>query len=144
MASQGPREDDMSPRLDDRRAARLWPCWRLSGAVLRHGERSRFAALWGNATDSTAAIILWKLRIPRVVMAFLAGAALATSGMAFQAMFRNPLATPFTLGVASGASLGAAALHPSAVGPSSVLGVSGVSLCRLGRGGCCRSSWSTG
>ena len=41
-------------------------------------------------------------------MAFLAGSALATSGMAFQAMFRNPLATPFTLGVSSGASLGAA------------------------------------
>ena len=52
--------------------------------------------------------ILWKLRIPRVAMAFLAGTALATSGMAFQAMFRNPLATPFTLGVSSGASLGAA------------------------------------
>ena len=41
-------------------------------------------------------------------MAFLAGTALATSGMAFQAMFRNPLATPFTLGVSSGAALGAA------------------------------------
>jgi iron complex transport system permease protein len=41
-------------------------------------------------------------------MALLAGAALAASGLAFQAMFRNPLAEPFTLGVASGASLGAA------------------------------------
>ena len=51
--------------------------------------------------------ILWQIRLPRVAMAFLAGAALATAGMAFQAMFRNPLATPFTLGVASGASLGA-------------------------------------
>jgi iron complex transport system permease protein len=43
-----------------------------------------------------------------VVMAFMAGTALAVSGMVFQAMFRNPLATPFTLGVSSGASLGAA------------------------------------
>jgi iron complex transport system permease protein len=52
--------------------------------------------------------IFWKLRVPRVIMGFLAGSALALSGMAFQAVFRNPLATPFTLGVASGASLGAA------------------------------------
>lgn len=52
--------------------------------------------------------IFWNLRLPRMCVAFLAGAALAVSGMAFQAIFRNPLATPFTLGVASGASLGAA------------------------------------
>ena len=52
--------------------------------------------------------ILIQIRIPRVLAAFLAGAALAASGMAFQALFRNPLATPFTLGVSSGASLGAA------------------------------------
>lgn len=62
--------------------------------------------LW-DGTDSTAAKILWKIRLPRVAIAMLAGAALAASGMVFQAMFRNPLATPFTLGVASGASLGA-------------------------------------
>lgn len=51
--------------------------------------------------------VFWQIRVPRVLTAFLAGAALALSGMAFQAIFRNPLATPFTLGVASGASLGA-------------------------------------
>lgn len=53
--------------------------------------------------------ILTQLRIPRVLFAFIAGAGLALCGMVFQAMFHNPLATPFTLGVASGASLGAAA-----------------------------------
>ena len=53
--------------------------------------------------DST---IFWNIRLPRNLTAFLAGAGLALSGMAFQAMFRNPLATPFTLGVSSGASLG--------------------------------------
>lgn len=52
--------------------------------------------------------IFWSLRVPRVLVAFLAGAGLAVSGMTFQALFRNPLATPFTLGVASGAALGAA------------------------------------
>ena len=49
--------------------------------------------------------ILRQIRIPRVALAFLAGASLALCGMAFQSMFRNPLATPFTLGVSSGASL---------------------------------------
>jgi iron complex transport system permease protein len=51
--------------------------------------------------------VFWKLRVPRAVAAFLAGAGLALSGMVFQALFRNPLATPFTLGVSSGASFGA-------------------------------------
>jgi len=63
--------------------------------------------LFSDDADVTRLNILWKMRIPRVAMGFLAGAALAVSGMAFQAMFRNPLATPFTLGVSSGASLGA-------------------------------------
>jgi len=64
------------------------------------------STLWRGGDDG-ASLILWEFRIPRVSIGFLAGAALASSGMAFQAMFRNPLATPFTLGVASGASLGA-------------------------------------
>lgn len=52
--------------------------------------------------------IFWDIRVPRIFVAFLAGAGLAVSGMVFQAMFRNPLATPFTLGVSSGAAFGAA------------------------------------
>ncbi len=75
-----------------------------------------FSAFWGEADDYTKVDVLWRFRIPRVLMAFLAGAGLAASGMAFQAMFRNPLATPFTLGVASGAALGAATcIHLSQV-----------------------------
>jgi iron complex transport system permease protein len=54
-----------------------------------------------------AAEVFWTLRVPRTVAAFLAGAGLALGGLVFQALFRNPLATPFTLGVASGAALGA-------------------------------------
>jgi len=53
-------------------------------------------------------MIIYELRIPRMLFGFIAGSGLALCGMVFQAMFRNPLATPFTLGVASGASLGAA------------------------------------
>jgi iron complex transport system permease protein len=52
--------------------------------------------------------IFFGLRVPRVCTAFCAGAGLSLCGMVFQALFRNPLADPFTLGVASGASCGAA------------------------------------
>jgi iron complex transport system permease protein len=53
-------------------------------------------------------VILWHIRVPRVLAACIAGAALALGGAAFQALFRNPLAAPFTLGVASGAAFGVA------------------------------------
>jgi len=107
VASQGPRQDEIAPG---------WTIGTLFGlAVLSVAwapfwgmESIPFGALWDKTDDSVAAYILWNLRIPRVLMAFLAGAGLAASGMVFQAMFRNPLATPFTLGVSSGASLGAA------------------------------------
>ena len=51
---------------------------------------------------------LWQLRAPRILLAALAGAGLSVAGCAFQSLFANPLATPDTLGVASGASFGAA------------------------------------
>ena len=51
---------------------------------------------------------LYNIRIPRILMALLAGAGLSASGAAFQSLFSNPLATPDTLGVANGASFGAA------------------------------------
>ena len=52
--------------------------------------------------------VLLNIRLPRVALAMLAGAGLAVSGAAFQSLFSNPLATPDTLGVATGASFGAA------------------------------------
>ncbi|TYB30951.1 MAG: iron ABC transporter permease [Candidatus Mcinerneyibacterium aminivorans] len=51
--------------------------------------------------------IFWNLRVPRVIFAFLIGGILTLSGLIFQSVFKNDLATPFTLGVASGASFGA-------------------------------------
>jgi len=51
--------------------------------------------------------ILYIARLPRVLAGALVGASLASSGVVFQALLRNPLATPFTLGVSAGASLGA-------------------------------------
>lgn len=59
------------------------------------------------AGDGPAATIFWSLRVPRVLLGLLAGGGLAVSGVAFQTLFRNPLAEPYTLGVASGAALGA-------------------------------------
>lgn len=63
----------------------------------------------GNLTVSLQIYtVLWKMRLPRILLALLAGAGLSASGCAFQSLFSNPLATPDTLGVASGASFGAA------------------------------------
>lgn len=56
---------------------------------------------------STDAVIFFSLRMPRVLLAALTGAGLAMAGAALQALLRNPLADPFTLGVASGGALGA-------------------------------------
>ena len=64
------------------------------------------AALQGNGTDLTANI-LWKIRLPRTVLVALTGMALGGSGAAYQGLFRNPLADPFLIGIASGAGLGA-------------------------------------
>ena len=81
----------------------------------------------GGAAPGKEYEIFWKIRMPRVLAAWLTGAGLATAGMAFQALFRNPLATPFTLGVASGAALGAS--MAIRFGVSGVfLGISGISL----------------
>ena len=52
-------------------------------------------------------ILLFELRLPRVLLAVIVGAALATSGAVYQSVFRNPLADPYLLGAAAGAGLGA-------------------------------------
>ncbi|MEA2049615.1 MAG: iron ABC transporter permease [Campylobacterota bacterium] len=49
--------------------------------------------------------IFWDIRVPRVLLAFFVGAVLSLGGLLFQTVFRNPMSTPFTLGVASGATL---------------------------------------
>jgi len=55
----------------------------------------------------TSVSIVWNLRLPRSLLAFVAGAALSVSGAVMQSTMRNPLASSYTLGVSSGASLGA-------------------------------------
>ena len=66
--------------------------------------------LWNilcGAGQATFTTIVWDIRLPRTVLIALAGAALGGSGAAYQGLFRNPLADPFLIGVASGAGLGA-------------------------------------
>lgn len=65
------------------------------------------STLWKQGVDTTATNILWKIRMPRVILAGLVGASLAIAGAAFQGLLKNPLADPYTLGVSSGASVGA-------------------------------------
>ena len=62
----------------------------------------------GEGISSTNEMVLWNIRLPRVLLALLCGAGLSVAGCCFQSLFSNPLATPDTLGVASGASFGAA------------------------------------
>lgn len=81
--------------------------------------------------DDPAALIFWDIRLPRACLAWVAGAGLAAAGMAFQAMFRNALATPFTLGVSSGASLGAALAVRLGWG-AAFLGFTGVAVGAMG------------
>lgn len=57
--------------------------------------------------DELSKTIFFEIRIPRVLMATIAGGTLALTGAALQALFRNSLASPFTLGISGGASLGA-------------------------------------
>ena len=65
------------------------------------------STLWNRQADPALSNILWNIRMPRVVLAGLVGASLAISGAAFQGLLKNPLADPYTLGVSSGASVGA-------------------------------------
>jgi len=72
-----------------------------------------FLAVYGRLTGTarvagTIELTVMNIRLPRILLALLAGAALSAAGCAFQSLFANPLATPDTLGVAGGASFGAA------------------------------------
>jgi len=59
-----------------------------------------------NSSGDPLASVLFSVRLPRVLLGSLVGAALATAGAAFQSLLRNPLADPYVLGVSTGASMG--------------------------------------
>ncbi|MEA5078129.1 MAG: iron ABC transporter permease [Anaerolineaceae bacterium] len=78
----------------------------MIGSVITAALQGKFAAADPNGVFAT---IFLKLRLPHMVLLLLVGAALAGSGAAYQGLFRNPLADPYLIGVASGAGLGAVA-----------------------------------
>jgi len=65
-------------------------------------------AIWGNnRIDPTLSAIIWRIRLPRVLLAALVGATLSVGGLVFQALLRNPLAEPYILGISGGSAIGA-------------------------------------
>jgi iron complex transport system permease protein len=68
-------------------------------------------------------VIIWQIRFPRIVLCVLVGGSLAISGATFQGLFRNPLADPYLIGVASGAGLGATVILVTGI-PLIYLGIS--------------------
>jgi cobalamin transport system permease protein len=77
------------------------PTWRVVGDIFSH------VGLGHSTLTPLQSTIVWTLRAPRMVLGLLAGAMLAVAGGTYQGVFRNPLADPYLLGVASGAGLGA-------------------------------------
>lgn len=75
-------------------------------ALVLGAEKVSLAAVFGQG-DKFENIILWQLRLPRVLLVFLTGLLLGGSGAVFQLFFRNPLAEPGIMGISSGATLGA-------------------------------------
>ena len=67
-----------------------------------------WASLVGKSSNANYTKIINELRLPKIIVALIAGVALAVSGLQMQTMFRNPLAGPYVLGINSGASLGVA------------------------------------
>jgi iron complex transport system permease protein len=78
--------------------------WRILGSIVGHLGYTDLAVL-----NSQEELILWSIRLPRIALAGLVGAALASSGVAMQGVVRNPLADPSLIGVANGAAAGAVA-----------------------------------
>ena len=68
----------------------------------------QLGALRLSLEDLLGNTVLWNIRLPRIISAILVGAALGVSGAVMQCVLRNPLASPFTLGISSGAAFGAA------------------------------------
>jgi iron complex transport system permease protein len=132
------RRDERTPKAEaPRTSARLGRSLALSAVVLVIAaivglavgyQQLDFSALFA---ESRAQALFFRLRLPRVAMAGLVGASLAIVGTALQALFRNPLAEPFTLGVSGGGALGASVAIALGLG-ASIAGVPLVFLAAFG------------
>jgi iron complex transport system permease protein len=80
----------------------------LSSGSGREGIlRSLSVVLGQGEPDSALETIVWRIRLPRALLAALAGGALSLGGLVFQALLRNPLAEPYILGISGGSAIGA-------------------------------------
>ncbi|WP_454190035.1 FecCD family ABC transporter permease [Paenibacillus sp. Marseille-Q7038] len=84
------------------------PIHHIAGILMNHipGMDGFIEPVWNISSEQ----IIMKVRLPRVLLGILVGAALAIAGAGFQGVLRNPLADPYTLGVSAGASVGAAVM----------------------------------
>ncbi len=112
--------DPLAARVPDRRAQALKLRGGLAAllalaAILNLAMGASGTSLWGalgklatgESLTTMERVVLWDIRLPRVLLCVLVGAALATSGAVMQGLFRNPLADPGLVGVGAGAGLGA-------------------------------------
>jgi iron complex transport system permease protein len=97
------------------------------GTVLLSPAQVLGALVRDATVDPVTASIVWDLRLPRVLVAGLVGAGLGMAGVAYQGLFRNPLAEPYVIGASNGAALGAVlvivmrwSVPGPGVGPASV------------------------
>jgi iron complex transport system permease protein len=107
--------------MSSRRSRRI-----LSGCIVFAVLATAVAPFLGQAIDFSSAterFIFFELRLPRALLALGCGAGLAAAGVILQAILKNPLATPFTLGVASGAAFGV--VLAVVLGIDALLGVAG-------------------
>lgn len=79
--------------------------WHLFSGQIEIGFSSLQKALFDFNNEELAHVIIWELRIPRMLTALVAGAGLSIAGLLMQTLFNNPLAGPYVLGINSGASL---------------------------------------
>ena len=88
------------------------------------------ALMRGPGADDLAGAVVWRIRLPRALLAALTGATLSLGGLVFQALLRNPLAEPYILGISGGAAIGAIAGILLGLAP-----FPGVSLCAFAGAG---------
>ena len=85
----------------------IWiPPHSIAGILLDKTPLLNLDGWWPDSWET----IVWQVRVPRILLGALVGASLAVSGASYQGLFRNPLADPYLIGVASGAGLGAAVI----------------------------------
>lgn len=87
--------------------AASWGAASITAGDVLKSVLSKLMPFTGVKASRLADTIVWSLRLPRIAMAVVAGAGFAVSGAAMQGILRNPLVSPFTIGISSGAGFGA-------------------------------------